>query len=203
MLHIETVEPKTLDLLKKLQALPVFAQTRLVGGTALALQLGHRKSIDIDLFGDIEDLPEIIKDECSSLGSMQVSTFSKNFKMFWIDGVKIDTVNYRYGWLDDSLVVDGIRLASRVDIAAMKISAIVNRGTKKDFIDLYFLLKEFSLRHILNLYMQKYPDGSEFIAIKSLSYFEDAEQDPMPYMFDDVSWEEIKSVIKSAVAEIY
>ena len=82
MLHLETIEPKTLDLLKNLQALPLFAQTRLVGGTALALQLGHRKSIDIDLFGSIEDLPEIIRDECSSLGSFQTSTFSKNFKMF-------------------------------------------------------------------------------------------------------------------------
>ena len=89
MLHLETIEPKTLDLLKNLQALPLFAQTRLVGGTALALQLGHRKSIDIDLFGSIEDLPEIIRDECSSLGSFQTSTFSKNFKMFWITSLRI------------------------------------------------------------------------------------------------------------------
>ena len=201
MLHLETIEPKTLDLLKNLQALPLFAQTRLVCGTALALQLGHRKSIDIDLFGSIEDLPEIIRDECSSLGSFQTSTFSKNFKMFWIDGIKVDTVNYPYAWLDECLNIDGVRLASKRDIAAMKISAIINRGTKKDFIDLYYLLKEFSLQQILQLYMTKYQDGSEFIALKSLAYFEDAESDPMPYMFEGLSWEEIKSAIRTEVHE--
>lgn len=202
MLHLETIEPKTLDLLRKLQALELFAQTRLVGGTALALQLGHRKSIDLDLFGSIEDLPEIIKDECSSLGAFQTSTFSKNFKMFWIDGIKVDTVNYPYAWLDECMIIDGVRLASRRDIAAMKISAIINRGTKKDFIDLYYLLKEFSLQQILQLYMAKYPEGSEFIALKSLTYFEDAESDPMPYMFDAVSWDEIKSAIRATVKKM-
>ena len=176
MLHFETIEPKTLDLLKNLQALPLFAQTRLVGGTALALQLGHRKSIDIDLFGSIEDLPEIIRDECSS--------------------------NYPYAWLDECLNIDGVRLASKRDIAAMKISAIINRGTKKDFIDLYYLLKEFSLQQILQLYMTKYQDGSEFIALKSLAYFEDAEADPMPYMFEEISWEEIKSAIRIEVMNV-
>ena len=80
MLHVKTIEPKTLDILKRLQMLPLFENTRLVGGTALALQLGHRKSIDIDLFGTIEDLPDILKDECSSIGVMQVASFSKNFK---------------------------------------------------------------------------------------------------------------------------
>ena len=77
----------------------------------------------------------------------------------------------------------------------MKISAIINRGTKKDFIDLHFLLKEMTLDQILNLYYQKYPDGSRFIAIKSLTYFEDAESDPMPYMFNDVTWDDIKESI--------
>lgn len=200
MLHFETIEPKTLGLLKDLQSLPLFENTRLVGGTALALQIGHRKSIDIDLFGKIEDLPEELKSECSALGNLQVSTFSRNFKMFWLDGVKVDTVNCGYEWIDECLLIDGIRLASKSDIAAMKISAIINRGTKKDFIDLYYLLKEFSLAHILKLYMQKYPEGSEFIAIKSLTYFDDAEPDPMPYMFDTVSWEEIKHSIKTVVA---
>lgn len=200
MLHFETIEPKTLDLLIKLQNLPLFSQTRLVGGTALALQLGHRKSIDIDLFGSIEDVPEIIKEECAALGELQVSTFSKNFKMFWLNGVKVDTVNYSYEWLDDCLTLDGIRLASKSDIAAMKVSAIINRGTKKDFIDLYYLLKEFTLSQILELYMRKYPDGSEFIALKSLTYFEDAEQDPMPYMFEDVSWADMKAQILQEIS---
>ncbi len=202
MLHLATIEPKTLDLLKSLQALPLFANTRLVGGTALALQLGHRKSIDIDLFGSIEDIPELFKEECSSIGAMQLGTFSKNFKIFWINGIKVDTVNYPYKWIDECVIIDGVRLASKQDIAAMKISAIINRGTKKDFIDLYYLLREFSLHQILQLYMTKYPDGSEFIALKSLTYYEDAETDPMPYMFENISWEDIKSAIRNAVIQI-
>ena len=100
----------------------------------------------------------------------------------------------------DPVPGDGVTLAGIKDIAAMKIAAIVGRGTKKDFIDMHFLLKRFSLQEILDLYMQKYPDGSIFSAMKSLSYFEDAEPDPMPLMFEEVSWETVKQSIRDAVS---
>lgn len=195
MLHLETIEPKTLELLRRLQSLSIFEHSRLVGGTALALQLGHRKSIDLDMFGTIDASPEDIQEACKEAGELEISKTSKNINIYWVDGIKVDCVNYPYEWLDDCHVIDGVRLASVNDIAAMKISAIINRGTKKDFIDLHFLLKEMSLNQILDLYDQKYPDGSRFIAIKSLTYFEDAESDPMPYMFSDITWEEVKVAI--------
>ena len=195
MLHLETIEPKTLELLRRLQSLSIFEHSRLVGGTALALQLGHRKSIDLDMFGTIDSSPEDIQEACKEAGKLEISKTSKNINIYWVDGIKVDCVNYPYEWLDDCHVIDGVRLASVNDIAAMKISAIINRGTKKDFIDLHFLLKEMSLNQILDLYDQKYPDGSRFIAIKSLTYFEDAESDPMPYMFSDITWEEVKVAI--------
>jgi len=195
MLHLETIEPKTLELLRRLQSLSIFEHSRLVGGTALALQLGHRKSIDLDMFGTIDSSPEDIQEACKEAGELEISKTSKNINIYWVDGIKVDCVNYPYEWLDDCHVIDGVRLASVNDIAAMKISAIINRGTKKDFIDLHFLLKEMSLNQILDLYDQKYPDGSRFIAIKSLTYFEDAESDPMPYMFSDITWEEVKVAI--------
>ena len=84
----------------------------------------------------------------------------------------------------------------------MKIAAIIGRGTKKDFIDLYFLLKQYSLKEILNLYLQKYPDGSLFIAMKSLSYFEDAEADPLPVMFEELSWPDVKALIGESISTI-
>lgn len=84
----------------------------------------------------------------------------------------------------------------------MKVAALINRGTKKDFIDLYYLLKEIPLEDILNLYETKYPDGSRFIAIKSITYFDDAEADPMPVMFDETSWTDMKATIISAVREL-
>lgn len=84
----------------------------------------------------------------------------------------------------------------------MKIAAIIGRGTKKDFIDLYFLLRLFTLNELLDLYLEKYPDGSLFVAMKSLTYFDDAEQDPMPVMFDNVEWESVKDSIRNAVSTL-
>ena len=202
MLHLETIEPKTLELLRRLQSLSIFEHSRLVGGTALALQLGHRKSIDLDMFGSIEATSEEIQDACRNAGELEISKTSKNINIYWVDGIKVDCVNYPYEWLEECKVLNGLRLASVNDIAAMKISAIINRGTKKDFIDLHFLLKEMSLNQILDLYDKKYPDGSRFIAIKSLTYFEDAESDPMPYMFNDVTWDDVKGSIISEVQKL-
>ena len=199
MLQYKTIEPGTLQLLKELQALPVLQETRLVGGTALALQLGHRSSIDLDFFGSVQASSDELREALSARHSITIVKESKNINIYIIDGVKVDMVNYRYSWIDEPVQGDGFILAGLKDIAAMKIAAVVGRGTKKDFIDLYFLLQHFSLHEILDFYMQKYPDGSMFIAMKSLSYFEDAEADPMPVMFDDVSWEDVKVFIRQAI----
>lgn len=197
MLYLSTVESTTLELLKRLQQLPVLSNTRLVGGTALALQLGHRKSIDLDFFGRINVNSQELREALQTLGMLTVLSDSKNIHIYVLNGVKIDIVNYTYPWIDDVVCKDGIRLASPKDIAAMKITAIEGRGTKKDFVDIYFLLKTYSLNNILDFYAQKYSDSSSFMAMKSLAYFEDAEEDPMPYMFVDVSWDEIKRSILS------
>ena len=199
MLQYKTIEPGTLQLLKELQSLPIFEGTRLVGGTALALQLGHRSSIDLDFFGSVQASSEEIRDFLSEEHSITIAKESRNINIYLIDGIKVDIVNYRYQWIDTPVVGDGFVLAGLKDIAAMKVAAVVGRGTKKDFIDLYFLLQHFSLNEILDFYMQKYPDGSLFIAMKSLSYFEDAEADPMPVMFDDVSWEDVKVFIRQTI----
>lgn len=199
MLHYETIIPETHSLLEKLSALPVLEDARLVGGTALALQLGHRTSVDLDFFGrinaDSEELREILRE----VGRVEVASVSKNINIFWINGVKVDMVNYPYPWLDLPIVEDGVRLASLNDIAAMKVSAIVNRGTKKDFIDLYTLLQHFALDEILDMYSRKYSDGSLFIVMKSLTYFDDAETDPMPNVLNDTTWETVKDFLRKVV----
>ena len=106
-----------------------------------------------------------------------------------------------YPWLDEAITEDGLRLASPIDIAAMKIYAIENRGSRKDFIDMYFLLKHYSLSEILQFYKRKYPEHSEFVALRSLTYFEDAESYAMPTMFAELDWEELKRSIIKAVNE--
>lgn len=132
------------------------------------MQLGHRKSVDLDLFGAIDASSEEIRGALSVSHSITVVKEFRNINIYLI--------------------------------AAMKIAAVVGRGTKKDFIDLFFLLQQYSLQEVLQFYLQKYPDGSLFIALKSLSYFEDAEPDPMPVMLEKVNWEDVKARIKQAVA---
>lgn len=200
MLYLETVESSTLELLKKLQRLPVLEQTRLVGGTALALQLGHRKSIDLDFFGTVDCEAEYLRESIAGIASLTILKESRHIHIYIVDGIKVDIVNYKYPWLDDVVLEQGLRLASVSDIAAMKITAIIGRGTKKDFIDIAFLLHHFSLEEILHFYAAKYNDSSVFMAMKSLAYFDDAEADPMPDMFVNQSWQQVKAYILSKIS---
>jgi hypothetical protein len=180
-------------------AIPELDQLRLVGGTALALQFGHRKSIDLDLFGTLTCDNEQLFELLSKVGNAVAEKESPNIKIYEINGVKVDFVNYRYPWLDACIVEDGIRLASAKDIAAMKINAISGRGARKDFIDIYFLLQHFSLQDILAFYMRKYENHSVFRALMSLNYFVDAEKQLMPKMLIPVDWEEMKEYIREVV----
>lgn len=200
MLYLETVESSTLELLKKLQRLPVLEQTRLVGGTALALQLGHRKSIDLDFFGTVDCEAEYLRESIAGIASLTILKESPHIHIYIVDGIKVDIVNYKYPWLDDVVLEQGLRLASVSDIAAMKITAIIGRGTKKDFIDIAFLLHHFSLEEIQHFYAAKYNDSSVFMAMKSLAYFDDAEADPMPDMFVNQSWQQVKAHILSKIS---
>ena len=200
MLYLETVESSTLELLKKLQRLPVLEQTRLVGGTALALQLGHRKSIDLDFFGTVDCEAEYLRESIAGIASLTILKESPHIHIYIVDGIQVDIVNYKYPWLDDVVLEQGLRLASVSDIAAMKITAIIGRGTKKDFIDIAFLLHHFSLEEILHFYAAKYNDSSVFMAMKSLAYFDDAEADPMPDMFVNQSWQQVKAHILSKIS---
>lgn len=153
MLQYESISPNTLDLLKKIQSLDFAKDLRLVGGTALALQIGHRISVDLDLFGNTSASLEEIVYELSSVSSVSPLSSSKMMRFLIVDGVKVDIVSYPYPWLDVPVVENGIVLAGIRDIAAMKLSAITNRGTKKDFIDYYFLLKSYSLGEMFDIYI--------------------------------------------------
>lgn len=200
MLSIQTIHPNTLEFLKKLASQPELAQTRLVGGTALALQYGHRQSIDLDFFGALPEDKDELVEMTRRVGNVLVTNRSKMIVQTVVNQVKVDFVDYsRYAWIDDPVQGDGFLLASDKDIAAMKVSAIIGRGTRKDFIDLYVLLQHYSLTEILEFYKQKYPEFSEYRALLSMTYFEDAEMQDMPKMFIDTPWDEMKSTIIQAV----
>lgn len=118
-----------------------------------------------------------------------------------VDGVKVDFVNYPYPWMYGAIAEDGIMLADIHDIAAMKLSAAANRGRKKDFIDIAFLLDAFSLEELFGLYQNKFSVSEYSFALRGLTYFEDAEDDPMPDMLIPTTWKDVKCKIESAVRE--
>jgi hypothetical protein len=202
MLQTQTVIPELLELLKKLMSDKTFSAFNLVGGTSLALQMGHRNSIDIDLFGNAEIEVDLFIDKLGSFGQVVVTKSTKNILITKVNEIKVDFVNYKYPLLSDILIEDNIRMLSTKDIAAMKLNAIAGRGSKKDFIDLYFLLQEFSLREILSFYGQKYHDGSLFMVEKSLTYFEDADLQLEPQMYKDFNWETCKKKITAEVIKL-
>ena len=176
-----------------------FAGMRLVGGTALALQIGHRKSIDLDFFGDINFENIYTADTFKNFKKVITLKSSKHINIFSIDDVKVDFVNYTYPWLQNEIVMDGIRLAGIQDIAAMKLAAVTGRGSRKDFIDIYFLLQDYNLRQLMNFYNSKYYDGSEYMVLKSLTYFDDAEEEFTVDLIKKVSWTKVKKFILDTV----
>lgn len=203
MLQLQTVLPDTLELLKELSARPEMSGLRLVGGTALALQYGHRQSIDLDFFG----APQVEQDEIiemlSTLGPISILNRSRKILQVVLRNIKVDVIDYsQYPWISAPVVEDGVTLASPQDIAAMKINAVEGRGTRKDFVDIYFLLQHYSLSQMLDFYTQKYPNYSLFRALLSLTYFDDAEQQAMPKMLANASWEEIKTTITKEVSKL-
>jgi len=171
----------------------------LAGGTSLALQIGHRKSIDLDLFGTVEPDDISIPNTLKSIGNIQLIKKTPNILIYIVNGIKVDIVNYSYPWIDTACREDQLRLAGKKDIAAMKLAAITGRGSRKDFVDLYFLLQEFSLREMLSFYDQKYFDGSSFLVLKSLTYFDDAESDPQLIMLKEADWKKVKQTIIDSV----
>jgi hypothetical protein len=195
MLYYQTVDASTLELLKKLQGIAVFKNMRLAGGTSLALQIGHRKSIGLDMFGTLHTDDSTFSEALSIFEKVTWLKKTPNINIFSINDVKVDFVNYSYPWLDSMQSEDDLRLAGLKDIAAMKLAAVTGRGTKKDFIDIYFLLKQFPLKEMLQYYKQKYFDGSEFLVLKSLTYFEDADPEQEPVMLKNISWQAVKDTV--------
>jgi len=199
MLQIQTVEPDTFSLLKRLSALPALSSFSLAGGTALSLQIGHRISVDLDFFGEFNGSFDDIYDLLHVLGKLEDVGRSASILSVKIDNVKIDIVKYRYGTIRPIAEVDGIRLHSLPDIAAMKLAAIAGRGKKRDFYDLAFLLRQHPLKEMISFYNEKYPDGSEFMILKSLLYFEDARVDESPKLLKPLDWEDVVSLVTEEV----
>lgn len=197
MLQPDAVPAGTMDLLKELSAHPVLKNFRLVGGTSLALQIGHRLSIDLDFFSDDKNDMQQIADELMQLDGMKLNANS-NYALFLnYKNVKIDILNYPYKFISPAIQFEEIQLAHTDDIAAMKLKTIMNRGAKKDFYDLYFLLQKYSIQEFLELFVRKYTNIEPVAIFKSLTYFDDAEPQENPVLLKNKSltWEQVKKRI--------
>lgn len=201
MLHIQTVEPFTLGLLNRLMDDPYLQPFVLVGGTALALQIGHRKSIDLDLFTHEDFEASALLEHLLAKGySLQVIHNQKQTLIVEIQGVKVDFIRFRYSFAQEIIDRNGIRMADIKDISCMKIDAIAGRGKKKDFCDLYYLLQYFTLIEMMDAYNKMYRHSTLFHIYKSLTWFEDADLEGDLEMYDkDFNWEKAKKAIVQAV----
>jgi hypothetical protein len=180
MLQKQAVSKKLLGLVETLQQIPALDSFMLVGGTSLALQMGHRISEDIDLFtqNDI-DQEFIIGTLRKEFGeSFSVSALSHNTINCAISNIKIDLLRHGYPYVGNIIMEDNLRLLGLPDIAAMKLNAIAGNGTRvKDFIDVCFLLDRFSLKQMFSFYKKKYTDQDIYHVRKSLTYFDDIPPD--------------------------
>lgn len=180
------------------------SQYFLAGGTACALHLGHRLSFDLDFFSSKPVEPRIIVAGLKDLGELEVyqndeGTFNGKFKQ-----VKLSFFVYPYRMLYSFLEYSGVKLADLKDIACMKLDAISRRGTKRDFIDLFFICKQFELSYLLKLFEKKFEKLNVPVwhVIKSLMYFEDAEKNDLPEMLQPVDWEEVKQYFQAQVKQL-
>lgn len=205
MLHTETVEPRTLSLLKELMAIDELSDFNLVGGTALSLQYGHRISIDLDLFTTTGyAYHNVISCLKNNFGKrFQHEEKESNFGIFcFIDDVKVDFINYKHKQIDETITKEGIRYYSTKDIAAMKIQAILGRGRKKDFWDLAELFQNFTLEEIIGFHSKKYPGQQLLISIpQAIIYFDEANESEDPISLKGQNWEAVKKLIQKHVAE--
>lgn len=192
--HPDAVDENVLQALHELQQIPILTRFYLAGGTGLALYLGHRRSVDLDFFlgedfNEDSVLQRLQRIEGFALVAKEPGTIYANIR-----ATKVSFITYTYPVLFPFLSFLGTNVADPRDIACMKISAIASRGAKRDFVDLYALSQRYMLEQIVTWFQRKFAQTnySKVHILKSLSYFEEAEKDPMPEMLASLSWEEVK-----------
>jgi len=184
-------------------SIPELADFSLVGGTALALRYGHRKSVDLDLFSSSEfDTDTVITalEKTFPITFKHISTNSIGI-FGYIDNVKIDLIKYHFHPVIAPIVEEeNIRFASSEDIMAMKVNAILRRGVKKDFCDIAELFEHFSVEEVIDNHIKKYPTQMLLISIpRALIFFDDADTSDDPVYLKGQTWSGIKRKIRNKI----
>jgi hypothetical protein len=173
----------------------------LAGGTAVALHLGHRRSVDLDWFtasAVADPLAQAARMRGEGLALQDVET-ERGTLHAQVDGVRVSLIEYRYPLLRETepLGDTGARVAALDDLGAMKLAAVAQRGTRRDFVDVHALAKRFPLADLLDFYRRKYGVTDVTHVLYGLSYFDDAESEQMPDMLAPADWAAIKRDIRA------
>lgn len=186
----------------------VGAEFYLAGGTGLALQMGHRVSLDLDLFSSENALGarerEALLEALGRSGPLSIVDSTDGTCHLLLGKTNVSLFRYRYPLLDPTSVWRGLAVASARDIAAMKVSAVVGRGSKKDFVDVYVLCEAMGLPELLEACEARFPDHQDFLAqaVRALVYFEDAEKEPMPRLLREITWPEVKTYFERKIRRL-
>lgn len=203
-LHFNRLPPATAKAFKKCSSESFFSASDwyLAGGTALALQVGHRESVDLDFFTSRKKFDEVsVERELLAIGGWE-TTFREAGTVYGVfSGAKMSLISYPFFVPEKPFLQCGsVHILQPEDIAVMKIIAISQRGRKRDFIDLYWYAHNREpIGAVLRRVVAQYPGQNHNIPhfIKSLTYFADAESDPMPNLFFTVTWNEVKKFFQA------
>lgn len=194
MWHREVINPRVERALRDLHQLGLLDRCYLAGGTGLALHLGHRRSQDLDFFSGDAVEPDAMIPRMQTLLGFALMSKAEGTLHATVGGIKVSFLSYAYPLLFPLEKFLDVPVADPRDIACMKLSAIAGRGTRRDFVDLYVIGQQYGLDQLLRWFQEKYArvNYSMVHLLKSLTYFEEAERDPMPDMLMPLAWEEIK-----------
>lgn len=196
----KTLLPDTLRAIKLVAQIEELKNAYLAGGTALALQIGHRISVDLDFFTQEKFNEDTLSSKLIASTKFVQEGATEGTVWGRIGETRFSMFHYQYPLLEPTAFFENIQIASPTDIAAMKIHAIEGRGIKRDFIDIYFLAKMYTLEDMLGFYQKKYSVEKNhlYAVLRSLDYFEDAEQESeMPKMLIEVDWERVKEYFRN------
>ena len=192
--HSEVIPASTEATLCVLRDANLVNGVYLAGGTGLALHFGHRLSLDLDFFAAEHFDEDALLQNLQKLSGFALVAKAPYTLHTTIEKTKVSFLGYAYPILFPPVPFLGVAIADLRDIACMKLSAIASRGTKRDFIDLYACAKRYGLEEILKMFETKYVQThwSKPHILKSLTFFADAEKDPMPHMLEEMSWDRVK-----------
>lgn len=183
------------NLLKLLTKANLLDSFYLAGGTGLALQIGHRKSVDLDFFSKKDFNTGQYINRLQSIGHFELLNEAQGTVTSILNNVKISFFFYDYPLLWDLNTFNKVKIGDVKEIGLMKFTAVAGRGTKKDFVDLYWIGKNIiPLLKLFTFFDNKYGNTYNlYHTLKSLIYFEDADQDKMPQMVKPVNWQDVKT----------